>query len=65
MGADAENRRGMAPEAPYPSSMALDALRRPAPEVGAVCGNSASTDLGGGRSAMSVPTANYGSCRDR
>jgi hypothetical protein len=26
--------------------------------VGAVCGNSARTDLGGGRSAMSVPTAN-------
>jgi hypothetical protein len=32
-------------------------VRRHAPKVGAVCGNSACTDLGGGRSAMTVPTA--------
>src|SRR5208283_5003560 len=32
-------------------------LRRPSPEVGAVCGNPARTVLCGGRSAMSVPTA--------
>ena len=49
---------GMAPRPAYPSSMASDALRRQTPKVGAVCGNSASTDLCGGRSAMSVPTAN-------
>src|ERR1700682_5453601 len=30
---------------------------RQAPEVGAVCGKAARTDLCGGRSAMSVPTA--------
>jgi hypothetical protein len=33
-------------------------LRRHTPKVGAVCGNSARTDLCGGRSAMAVPTAN-------
>ena len=38
--------------------MAASALRRHTPDVGAVCGNSARTDLGGGRSEMSVPTAN-------
>jgi hypothetical protein len=32
-------------------------VRRHAPKVGAVCGNSACTDLGGGWSAMTVPTA--------
>ena len=32
-------------------------LRRHIPEAGAVCGNSARTDLCGGRSPMSVPTA--------
>jgi hypothetical protein len=32
-------------------------LRRPTPEVGAVCLNGARTDLCGGHSAMSVPTA--------
>jgi hypothetical protein len=40
-----------------PSSMAQPALCRQTPEVGAVCGNSASTDLCGGRPAMGVPTA--------
>ena len=30
-------------------------VRRHSPKVGAVCGNSARTDLGGGRSAMTVP----------
>ena len=41
-------------------SQALERIRqarRHAPKVGAVCGNSACTDLGGGRSAMAVPTA--------
>src|SRR5882757_1467171 len=32
-------------------------VRRQLPEVGAVCGKAARTDLCGGRSAMSVPTA--------
>src|SRR5215510_10180938 len=31
--------------------------RRHTPKAGAVCGNSARTDLGGGRSVMAVPTA--------
>ena len=41
-------------------SQALERIqqaRRHTPKVGAVCGNSARTDLGGGRSAMTVPTA--------
>lgn len=39
---------------------ALERMRQdlpPIPEVGAVCGKAARTDLCGGRSAMSVPTA--------
>ena len=32
-------------------------VRRHSHKVGAVCGNSARTDLGGGRSVMTVPTA--------
>ncbi len=39
-------------------AMAQRPLRRQTPEVGAVCGKAASTDLCGGRSAMSVPIAN-------
>src|SRR5262245_17697098 len=43
-------------------SHALDRVRqvsprRHTPKAGAVCGNSARTDLGGGRSVMAVPTA--------
>jgi hypothetical protein len=37
--------------------MARPTLPRQAPKVGAVCGNPARTDLCGGRSAMTVPTA--------
>lgn len=40
-----------------PASMARATLPRQPPEVGAVCVNCARTDLRGGRSAMSVPTA--------
>ena len=58
MGADGEAGRGLAPETPHPSSLAEPAVCRQAPEVGAVCGNPARTDLCGGRSAMGVPTAN-------
>jgi len=37
-------------------------VRRHSPKVGAVCGNSARTDLGGGRSVMTVPTALHAEC---
>ena len=43
-----------------PGDDALTASRQRlavSPKVGAVCGNSARTDLGGGRAAMRVPTA--------
>ena len=44
-------------------------VRRHSPKVGAVCGNSARTDLGGGRSVMTVPSALrfevYACCRPR
>src|SRR5215471_10892765 len=47
-----------APAAPAcPASMAGATFPRHPPEVGAVCVNCARTDLGGGRSAMGVPTA--------
>ena len=36
---------------------AYGTFRRHTPKAGAVCGNSARTDLGGGRSEMAVPTA--------
>ena len=52
------NRRGW-PTTGCPSRKSFipgpTALRRQTPKVGAVCGNSARTDLCGGRSAMSVP----------
>src|SRR5580704_7000015 len=44
--------------APRPASLSQRALLRYSFKVGAVCSNSASTDLCGGRSAMTVPTAN-------
>jgi retron-type reverse transcriptase len=50
-------RQRLAPKAAHPLSIATSKLRRHAPEVGAVCGKAARTDLCGGRSAMSVPTA--------
>ncbi len=40
-----------------PHTAARDSASPSPPEAGAVCGNSARTDLCGGRSAMSVPTA--------
>jgi RNA-directed DNA polymerase len=40
-----------------PSPLAAETVRRQAPEVGAVCGNPARTDLCGGRSVTGVPTA--------
>ena len=58
LGTDGEISRRVSPEAPYPASLAECAVRRQTPKVGAVCGNSARTDLCGGRSEMGVPTAN-------
>jgi hypothetical protein len=58
VGPDGEAGRGLASETPYPSPLAEPAVCRQTPEVGAVCGNPACTDLCGGRSVMGVPTAN-------
>ena len=58
MGTDGETGRRIPPKAPYPASLAKCAVCRQTPEVGAECGNSARSDLCGGRSAMAVPTAN-------
>ena len=57
VGADDAAGGRLAPQTAHPSSLAERALCRHTPEVGAVCGNSARTDLCGGRSAMGVPTA--------
>src|SRR6516165_12307120 len=58
MGEDHAAPQRLAPQAAYPAPLAASTLRRHTPEVGAVCGNSARTDLCGGRPVMSVPTAN-------
>ena len=58
MDADGEAGRRVPPQAASPSSLAECALCRQTPEVGAECPNWARSDLCGGRSAMSVPTAN-------
>ena len=58
VGTDGETGRRVSPQASCPASLAQRAVCRQTPEVGAVCGNSARTDLCGGRSAMGVPTAN-------
>jgi hypothetical protein len=58
VGADGETGRRVSPEAPCSASLAERAVCRQTPEVGAVCGNSARTDLCGGRPEMGVPTAN-------
>src|SRR4051794_32407435 len=47
----------MAPATAYPPSLALSAIRRPIPEVGAVCGKAALTDLCGGCEVTRIPTA--------
>src|SRR5258707_11107475 len=49
MGADGEAGRRLAPNAPDPSPLAERSLCRQTLEVGAVFGNSARTDLCGGR----------------
>ena len=58
VGADGETGRRVSPEAPYPASLAECAVCRQTPEVGAVCGNSARTDLCGGTGVTRFPTAN-------
>src|SRR3984885_13852684 len=57
VGPDRPTGRGVAPQAPYPTPLAKRSLRRQTPEVGAVCGQAARTDLCGGRPVMGVPTA--------
>ena len=47
----------MAPATAHPPPLARTAICRHSPEVGAVCGKAARTDLCGGRGAISVPTA--------
>src|SRR5262252_4153131 len=47
----------LASQTAHPPSLAQPALRRHPPEVGAVCGKAARTDLCGGRGGISVPTA--------
>src|ERR1700760_748738 len=46
----------LAAQAPDIPSLAISALSRQTPDVGAVCGNSARTVLCGGRPVMGVPT---------
>src|SRR3984885_5918858 len=57
VGPDRPTGRGVATQAPYPTPLAKRSLRRQTPEVGAVCGQAARTDLCGGRPVMGVPTA--------
>ena len=57
LGADHAPGGRLAAQTENPPPLAATALRRQTPEVGAVCPNWARTDLCGGRSAMSVPTA--------
>ena len=45
------------PSLPSPPPLAQPPFRRQTPEVGAVCGQAARTDLCGGRAVMRVPTA--------
>src|SRR3984893_12952775 len=58
-------RGSLAPPATHPPPLAQPALRRHAPEVGAVCGKAARTDLCGGRGVISVPTATESEIRER
>src|SRR5271165_1160421 len=55
----------MAANAAHPSSLAKRTLCRQTPEVGAGCPNRARPVLCGGRSEMSVPTANAAQGRKR
>src|SRR2546426_10995492 len=57
LGSDAEARGRLASATAHPSPLAQPTLCRHAPEVGAVCGKAARTDLCGGRGVTRVPTA--------
>ena len=57
VGPDRPTGRGVAPQAPYPTPLAKRSLRRQTPEVGAVCGQAARTDLCGGTGVTRFPTA--------
>src|SRR5215469_10173932 len=57
MATGGEAGRRLAAETENPSPLAAPAVRRQTPEVGAVCGSSARTDLCGGRSVTGAPTA--------
>jgi hypothetical protein len=57
MGTGQKNSGRLPPKTAHHSSVAKPTLRRQTSKVGAVCLNWARTDLCGGRSAMSVPTA--------
>ena len=59
LGSDDEAGQRLAPKAANPSSLAQPAICRPIPEVRAVCGKAARTDLCGGREATRVPTATH------
>src|SRR5688572_6906080 len=59
LGSDHEVGRRLASQTAYPPSLAQPAICRPIPEVGAVCGKAARTDLCGGREATRVPTATH------
>src|SRR5271165_3569218 len=54
----------MASTTAHPPSLAQSALRRPLPEVGAVCGKAARTDLCGGCEATRIPTATAAKSRN-
>jgi hypothetical protein len=57
LGDDAAAGHTVAADAARFTSLALSAIRRQTPEVGAECVNCARSDLGGGRAEMRVPTA--------
>src|SRR5262249_40090584 len=57
MATNAQVSRPLAPPPAYASSVSSQAFRRHAPKVGAVCGNSACTDLGGLRRASALKSA--------
>src|ERR1700733_12837202 len=57
MGENEEAVKGMAPKDSNSSPLAVSALRRQTPEVGAVCGNPARTVLCGGTGVTRFPTA--------
>src|SRR5437764_8170090 len=57
LGSDDRDSRRVSSTTAYPPSLARAAIRRSTPEVRAVCGKAARTDLCGGREVTRVPTA--------